>query len=187
MIALLALALSTSSNAAEPGRMYFGGALGYSYMGLEGQGQENGGGGYNDNSVGFSVAVGSHVMPWIGWEASFLRFGNTTAPGVQAVSSESLNGVVCEAVFYLPAQSVELFLKAGGGAQFGTVHAPQQYSPNPSYHHDNVGGLAGAAGIGVQYTFHQEGRSGWAVRMQYDALFAQGPATLASLGLIYAF
>jgi len=96
--------------------------------------------------------------------------------------------VAGEAVFYLPTQSVEVFLKAGAGAQLGTVNAPQQYSGNPgAYHHDNVGNLAAAAGIGAQYRFHHEGPSGWAVRVQYDALFAQGPATLASVGLIYAF
>jgi len=62
-VAILALALSASTNAAEPGGAYFGAAVGYSYMGLEGQAKENAGGGFNDNAVGFSVAVGGKVKP----------------------------------------------------------------------------------------------------------------------------
>src|SRR5215469_14658175 len=88
-IGVLALAASASSHAAGPGGLYFGGAVGYSYMGLQGQANENAGGGFNTNAVGFSVAVGGYFKPWLGWEASLLRFGEKTEPVPVAASSET--------------------------------------------------------------------------------------------------
>jgi hypothetical protein len=186
-----ALALNDGCKATQASQVYVEGAAGYSHIDLQGQAAVNAGGGFGADTAGFNIAVGSYVRPWVGWEVAFLRFGSATESNrggeLEAVSNESLNGAAGEAVFHLPVQAWDAFVKVGVGGLWAAVTAPQQDSRTTSFHHVDLSEFAAAAGIGVQYRFHPQQLSGWTMRTQFDALSGRFSARLASVGVVYAF
>jgi hypothetical protein len=170
-LALLILGMGTAR--AEPMAFYFGAGITHDSLG-------NFGAQFNPqlpsdsvdvSATSWKALIGLRPLPWLAAEGDF--FGTAASTGILGERSE-VQAFAADAVFLLPSEHFEVFLKGG----ISTYRMTRVQAGN-----DTAQGVAAAVGVGMQVRYGHVG-----VRLEYEDLPGVGTSTnglqVASLSVL---